>query len=528
MTRLRNREICPYVAFRVASQQPETRNIFKMQKFDFLIIGSGLGGLLCGNILAKEGFNVCIVEKNSRIGGSLQSFSRNNVIFNTGLNYTETLGEGQILNRYFRYFGLMDKLKIRCLDIDGFDRISFMNEGKEYRLAQGYENFVEILSNDFPGERKNLLNYIEKLKEISDSFSLYSLSEVKALNPSFDNMRISASDYLSSVTSNQHLQSVLAGNNILYAGVRDKTPLYIHSLISNSFINSAWRLVDGSSQLAEYLAESFIRHGGSLFTKSRITNFRIENNKIISAKLSNGEVFEAGNFISNIHPARTLEMIEPGKIKKVYRNRILNLKNTSGIFSVYVVLKKNSFRYFNHNIYHFATNNVWTTNCKQESWPCHFMLYTPAESSDNEFAKGAIILTYMSYDEVKKWENTTVGKRGEDYKNFKTEKAEKLLSFVETRIPGFSSHIEKYYTSTPLTWRNYTGTCAGSAYGILKDYKNLVKSFIMPRSKIPNLYFTGQNLSLHGILGVTIGSVITCGEFVGLKYLIKKVKKSLY
>ena len=129
---------------------------------------------------------------------------------------------------------------------------------------------------------------------------------------------------------------------------------------------------------------------------------------------------------------------------------------------------------------------------------------------------------------VKKWGNTTVGRRGEDYINFKTEKAEKLLSFVETGIPGFRSHIEKYYTSTPLTWRDYTGTWAGSAYGILKDYKNLVKSFIMPRSKIPNLYFTGQNLNLHGILGVTIGSFMTCGELVGPKYLIKKVKESLH
>jgi all-trans-retinol 13,14-reductase len=46
----------------------------------------------------------------------------------------------------------------------------------------------------------------------------------------------------------------------------------------------------------------------------------------------------------------------------------------------------------------------------------------------------------------------------------------------------------------------------------------------MPKTKIPNFYFTGQNTNLHGVLGVTIGSVVTCGEILGLEYLLKKIK----
>ena len=84
-----------------------------MADFDAVIIGGGLGGLLCGNILSKEGFNVCLVEKNHKLGGSLQTFGRKGCIFNTGLNYTESLDNGQVLNQYFRYFGLMDKLNLK-------------------------------------------------------------------------------------------------------------------------------------------------------------------------------------------------------------------------------------------------------------------------------------------------------------------------------------------------------------------------------------------------------------------------------
>ena len=107
---------------------------------------------------------------------------------------------------------------------------------------------------------------------------------------------------------------------------------------------------------------------------------------------------------------------------------------------------------------------------------------------------------------------------------FKKIKAEKLLDLVEKKFPEIRNEIKSYYTSTPLTYRDYTGTVNGSSYGILKDYNAPFKSIILPKTKIPNLFFTGQNLNLHGILGVTIGSIITCGELVGQEYLIDKVR----
>ena len=40
-----------------------------MSKYDIIIIGSGLGGLECGAILSKEGYHVCVLEKNELFGG---------------------------------------------------------------------------------------------------------------------------------------------------------------------------------------------------------------------------------------------------------------------------------------------------------------------------------------------------------------------------------------------------------------------------------------------------------------------------
>ena len=54
--------------------------------YDYVIIGSGLGGLISAVILAKEGKKVCVLEKNNQYGGNLQTFVREKVIFDTGVH----------------------------------------------------------------------------------------------------------------------------------------------------------------------------------------------------------------------------------------------------------------------------------------------------------------------------------------------------------------------------------------------------------------------------------------------------------
>src|ERR1035437_9488403 len=130
--------------------------------YDIVIAGSGLGGLLCGYILSKEGYSVCIVEKNKQLGGCLQAFKRNDCTFDTGMHYLGSLDEGQLLWRFFKYFDLMGKIKMKRLDNDVFDLIHI--EGEEYKYAQGHDNFLSTLLQYFPDEKEALVSYVNKLK----------------------------------------------------------------------------------------------------------------------------------------------------------------------------------------------------------------------------------------------------------------------------------------------------------------------------------------------------------------------------
>ena len=89
------------------------------------IIGGGLGGLVCALVLSKEGFKVSVVEKQKQCGGNLQSFTKNGNVFDTGMHYAGSLDEGQSLNTYFSYLGIMPKLKLKRMDESAFESSGF-------------------------------------------------------------------------------------------------------------------------------------------------------------------------------------------------------------------------------------------------------------------------------------------------------------------------------------------------------------------------------------------------------------------
>ncbi len=72
-------------------------------KYDIVIIGSGFSGLMCGAILSKNGYSVCLLEKQPTPGGNLQTFKRHGKVFNTGLHYLGALKKGQTLYKIFKY-----------------------------------------------------------------------------------------------------------------------------------------------------------------------------------------------------------------------------------------------------------------------------------------------------------------------------------------------------------------------------------------------------------------------------------------
>lgn len=502
------------------------------EEFDIVIIGSGMGGLLCADLLSREGNTVCVLEKNRQLGGSLQTYVRDKVIFDSGVHYLGGLGKGQNLYQVFKYLGILEKLKLEKMEEDGFDKILIGNDEKEYVYAQGYENFIHHLLKDFPGEEKAIRQYCDKIREVCSKFPLYNLRSGGDMSEKNAVLGIDTKTFIESITENKKLQAVLVGNSMLYVLQSGKTPFYVHAMILNSYIESSWKCIDGGSDIGKFIARNIREQGGVIHRNKEVKKIVVEDGKARFVELADGSKVYGKNFISNMHPVRTLDMIDSNLIKQAYKHRVKNLENSIGGFVINIVLEKEAFPYLRSNYYYFQEGREWDlTEHTEEDWPLCYAIFFSASSRSPVYAESMTLLTYMRFDEVKQWGNTfnTVSQeedRGLDYAAFKERKAEALLNLVEQRFPGLRKAIKSYYTATPLSYRDYIGTDDGSMYGIAKDYSNPLKTFISPRTKIPNLYLTGQNLNLHGILGATMSGLVTSVAFLGNEELIEKIRNA--
>ncbi len=499
-------------------------------RYDVVIIGSGLGGLITGVILGREGYKVCILEKNAQIGGTLQTFIYDKTKFDTGVHYVGGLEPGQPLFPYFKFLGLMDELKLEKMEENGFDEITFEGDKNIYPIAQEFNNFKKQLLKFFPHEEHGLDDYISRIKNVCKSFSFYNLNPDANLENELEHYYVGAKDVIDDCVKDKKLRMVLAANNLLYAGEGDKAPFYVHALIMNSYIESAYRILGGGSQISKILARQIKELGGEIIRNQEVISINKNDNKIESVELKSGVIVKGNTFISNIHPTQTFKLVDQTGLRKSYLKRVLNLENTTSAFVLYLSIKPKTLKYEKVNKYHFSHNNVWDlTNYSSENWGNIYALYSAPSRKNPEFTKSLIVITYMKMEDVARWGKTfnTVtnkGIRDKEYHEFKEQKAQILLNQIEKKIPGIREMVNDYNTSSPLTLRDYIGA-DGSLYGVIRNYKFPSKSFIGARTKIPNLLFTGQNLVMHGVLGVTIGAMVTCSEILGKDYLMDKIKK---
>jgi len=492
---------------------------------NIIIIGSGLGGLTCGLILAREGHDVTILEQQKRPGGCLQCFSRSGVKFETGMHFIGSAEPNQLLGLILQYLGVYDKVKLQPLDPEAHDIIIIDNE--KFVCPKGYDALIASLSKRFPAESNNLVEFFRLVKNVANASTMHRLSTdgsdfVLTTRYQMESINSVIDRYI----NDSLLKRVLVGNLPLYAGIKDKTPFSTYAFITDFYMKSAFRFADGSETLSKVMIQLLQENGGKLYTSQRVIKIECDEQRAREVITDNGSRYEADYIISTPHPARTIEWLSDTKLlRPAYRNRIKELPNSLGAFSLYIKFKSGTVPYLRSNVYEYPGGDPWECDSYTDSnWPLGYLYMHFSRDESTDTAKTGVILSYMHYDDVRKWEGTSPMKRGADYEEFKRRHAERLLDIIEQRHPGFRNHIETYYTSTPLTYRDYTGVECGGMYGIAKDINLGAAGRVTHATRIPNLFLSGQNINSHGILGVIVGAVITCSEFIPIDKIFNQIK----
>ena len=494
-----------------------------------IIIGGGVGGLFCGAILSKEGYDVTIFEQHYKIGGGLHHFKREGVEFETGIHVIGTFQPGGVLNRICSYLGIMDKLSILPADDDCFELFQIGCDRKIYRYAKGAERFIETLAVDFPEEKENLKRYVKAMYDIVKETKMFNLEisdyTVDQHSPEF---MTSVGNFINSFTENERLRAVLALSNPLYGGDQYKTPAYIHAIISVLYIESAARFVGGSQQLADALTAVIRQSGGGVYAGNGVKHIEIKDREIEYIVTADGQKHQAGMYISSIHPSSLFKLMDTSKIQRSYWQRIDNIPNSYSSFTVYITFKPETFPYMNYTGYYIDDySQVWEHGAySPDDFPNGMMYLTPPVTTNDKYAQKMIVNCIMGFDAVKKWENTATGKRGEEYAAFKKHCEERIINKLEEIFPDIRACIKSIYSASPLTIRDFYNQKEGALYGVKKDCNNMMLSHIAVRTKLKNMLFTGQNLNLHGMVGTPLTAINTCAELLGMEYLLNQINKT--
>lgn len=459
-----------------------------------IIIGSGLGGLECGLLLARRGYEVTVLEQAAQTGGCMQSYQRHGITLDTGFHYVGGLEEGQVLHPIFQQLGLLDlpwkKLPERCAD-----RIIVGQE--QIELPQGYEAFREVLSNRFPEDEQGIKDYILLMQHIAnnihnergDTYSLFETSAYAYLNEHFHSPLLR--DFLSGASLRTELK-------------RDTLPLYSFACINNSYVQSAYTLDGGGEVLVKRLVEQIEAAGGTIITNTSAARIEEHDGKVTGV-LTNKDEFEPADYIiSDISPAATIQLLaDDSCVRNIYRKRLTHQPLTEGIFTTSLILKPSSLLKDAQATpaTYVHTCSPWQESSQQVD---HMLVHTYPHG------KAIDLLTPVS---AAYWHTL----RSTDYQAYKEQKekqAEQSIRLAQIAYPWLTEAAAEIYTSSPATYQRYLGAQSMSAFGIRKDYQSAITTLLSPKTPLHGLLLTGQNLHLHGVLGVSMTALRTVEELI--------------
>lgn len=475
-----------------------------------LIIGSGIGGLTAGIILAQLQLPVTVVERNLQPGGLMRSYRRSGIDCPVGVHYLGALDRGQLLRRLWDALGVTPLIPLERMGAEGIiDRYIF--DDFEFNLPAGIDPFEENLRRTFPEEQRQIMIIMNDLREISRSLSAADFFLSPALSSLSPERFASMGERLSHLGCSPRLTAVLGVPATLIGIPLRECPVYYYYLTLASYLLSSWRLAASGTTMAEAFASRFRLLGGNLVTGDGVAAIQVEAGHVKGAVLGSGRILPAEVVMAAIHPAAVVSLLPSEAVRPSYRERVARLENTKGLLGVNVAVDAASHRALPHNVYRLYPDADGSL-----TQGIFFQLRESGQTETNLLS----MITSSGIDEWRSWEKTTSGKRGRDYEAAKEARAQQLIDAAKELFGPFRQmNVLDIYS--PLTIRDGVNSPGGSAYGIMRTTGQLMKAVSLNRTAVKGLFLAGQNRLAAGIMGTMLGSfqavrqVIGNGRFMG-------------
>lgn len=509
------------------------------ERWDAIVIGSGLGGLACAAYLCGAGRRTLVLERHRVAGGNSQVFRRRvdhrHYEFDVGVHYIGECGPEGLITRILHGAGLAERVVFRPLDPDGYSHLMF--PGLRFRVPAGWDRYRERLLATFREEAEPLGRVVDLLRRVADQGRRVQtrelpLGELGARAPDFLAWGLRpVTELFAAHGLSEAASAVLLGEQGDYAVRPSRTPVALAAGLTDHYMRGAFYPEGGGQVLAGRLVEMIRAHGGEVRTRSPVGRVRLAQGRVAGVDLArDGRPIDAPVVVSNADLKRTvLELVGPEHFAPATVERVREFRMSLPLFTVYlgldVDLRERGIP--NANFWIWPTTDLEGLYAGLEAGrlPDPPVAYVACASLKDPTSPHIAppghtslqIMTLVPHDYALWHVERGPAEGGRyhrdpEYRRRKGALADRLLAVAEQAIPDLAPHVDWEETATPVTQERFTHSTGGTSYGIEFACDQMGPMRMGPETEIPGLFLCGASTpSGHGIGGVLRSGVIAAG-----------------
>ena len=513
--------------------------------YDALVIGSGIGGLTTAALLAELGWRVAVLEQHYTAGGATHSYDRAGYEWDVGVHYIGDMGTRTTVRRMMDF---LTQGNLAWAPMDShYDR--FFIGDNVYDAVAGREAFRDNLVGYFPREAAAIDRYLELLSEVSRGMRTFALDRTlppwaaavagpllrRRLPKSFDR---TTWDVLSELTDDPELIAVLTGQWGDMGLPPKRSSFVIQALIARHYLHGGFYPVGGAWRIAETILPRIRASGGEVFTYARVAEILVRDGRARGVRMADGHEIEARCVISDAGAINTFARLLPPDVSRAqgYDALLPKVKPSIGHLGVYIGLQATAAELGlpKTNFWIYPNNDYDGTLAQFEAdptgrFPVVYLSFPSAKDPDFERrhpGKATIeIVAPAPYGIFAPWAGKTWGKRGGDYEALKDAYGERLLEQLYAKVPQVRGRVDYWEVSTPLSMQWFCGWERGELYGLDHDPSRMQQRWLRPRTRVPGLWLTGQDVMSCGVTGAMMGGVAAATSVAGLRRMAPVMKR---
>jgi all-trans-retinol 13,14-reductase len=505
--------------------------------YDAIVIGSGMGGLTTAALLSDLGWKVCVLEQHYTAGGFTHSYERAGYEWDVGVHY---IGEVGAATRTRKMFDFLSGGQLEWAPMAAeYDR--FYVGDKVFTAVAGKREFRDNLIRQFPEEVGAIDRYLKLLDRSGDALSALGMSRGMswwmrlAMKPWFawqlrGPFGKGTWEVLSELTDDPDLIATLCGQWGDMGLPPKRSPFIAHAMIARHYLYGGYYPVGGSWRIADTIIPKIQAAGGEVFTYARVEQILVENGHVSGVEMKDGHRIKCDCVISSAGVDNTFNHLLPEDlaINSGYRRRLTSVTPSIAHLGVYIGLKgtaeelglpKTNFWIYPGSDYDKALDEF--IDDPDAPFPVVYISFPSAKDPDYENRHPGTatieIVAPAPYERFEKWHDKTWGKRGDDYEAFKEALGSRLMEYLYDKLPHLRGKVDYYEVSTPLSTNWFGGYQRGELYGLEHTSRRLKQDWLRPKTTIPGLWLTGQDVLTCGVTGAMMAGLITTMSMVGAR-----------